>query len=88
MPPDRETRRVQLNYPADRAGEPVIYRLVVDHGIIPDIRRGSFDSRAGGVLVVELTGEKEALDRGIAWLEEIGVTVGPPGMDAARDWAV
>ena len=88
MSGENETLRVQLNYPLERVREPILYQLVVNYGLIPDIRRANFDLHSGGFIVLELSGEKEALDRGLKWLEEVGVTVSAVGLDSTQEWAV
>lgn len=75
MANDKQTIRVQLNYPLERVKEPILYHLVLDYGLIPNIRRANIDVHTGGFIVLELTGEKPDLDRGIAFLEKCGITV-------------
>lgn len=75
MADDRQTIRVQLNYPLERVKEPILYHLVLDYGLIPNIRRASIDVHAGGFIVLELTGNRSDLDRGIKFLEGCGITV-------------
>jgi hypothetical protein len=82
----RETQRVQLTYPPEIVTEPILYHLVVDHGLIPNIRRANMDARTGGFIVLELTGEPEALDRGIRFLEGCGIEVSVAGVDASTEW--
>ena len=86
--PTTDTIRVQLNYPAAVVDRPIIYLLVKRFSLVPDIRRGSIDSRTGGFLFLELTGERESLKRAIDWLEEIGVGVDAIGVDGALEWAI
>lgn len=86
MSAEKETLRIQLSYPLERVKEPVLYHLVIDYGLIPNIRRANIDVHTGGFIVLELTGEKEALDRGLRFLEECGITVTPVGQDAAAEW--
>lgn len=83
-----ETIRVQLNYPIEQVHEPILYRLIVDYGLIPDIRRADFDEHQGGFIALELSGDKDALQRGLTWLEQRGIMVTEVGMDGIRDWAV
>ena len=84
--PDKITRRVQLNYPLDRVKEPVLYHLVMDYGLIPNIRRAQIDFHTGGFIVLELTGDEADLDRGIRFLEETGVTVSEVGLNSEGEW--
>jgi L-aspartate semialdehyde sulfurtransferase ferredoxin len=75
MADDNQTIRVQLNYPLERVKEPVLYHLVLDYRLVPNIRRASIDVHTGGFIVLELTGAKADLDRGITFLEGCGITV-------------
>ena len=84
--PDKETVRVQLNYPLERVKEPILYHLVMDYGLIPNIRRANIDSHTGGFIALELTGEKNDLDRGIAFLEGLGVDVTGVGPESVEEW--
>ena len=88
MAVEKETKRVKLSYPLERVKEPILYHLVMDYGLIPNIRRANIDVHTGGFIVLELTGESESLDRGIKFLESCGVTVSDVGFDdASLDWS-
>jgi L-aspartate semialdehyde sulfurtransferase ferredoxin len=88
MSEDKETIRVQLNYPIERVKEPILYHLVMDYGLIPNIRRANIDVHTGGFIFLELTGEKSALDRGLKFLEDCGIDVSAIGIDGTQEWAV
>ncbi len=88
MAGEKETIRVQLNYPLERVKEPVLYHLVMDYNLIPNIRRANIDVHTGGYIFLELTGEKGDLDRGIKFLEGCGITVSAIGVDGTQEWAV
>lgn len=88
MSQEIETIRVQLNYPLEHVKEPILYHLVVDYGLIPNIRRANIDVHTGGYIFLELSGEKSALEKGLAWLEELGITVSAIGLDGTQEWAV
>lgn len=83
-----ETIRLQLNYPPDRVREPLLYRLVTDFGLVPNIRRANFDPVSGGFIFLEIEGPTEAIARGLAWMEESGVTVSAIGFDGTQEWAI
>lgn len=83
-----ETIRVQLNYPLEHVKDPILYHLVTDYGLIPNIRRANIDIHTGGFIVLELSGEKEALNRGLRWLESLGITVTDVGVNGQQEWAV
>ncbi|HSV72977.1 MAG TPA: NIL domain-containing protein [Chthonomonadales bacterium] len=88
MPSETDTIRVQLNYPAERVREPVLYQLVTRFGLVPNVRAADFSPTDGGFIYLELTGEKEALERGIAWLGEIGIELSTIGFDGTQEWAL
>ncbi len=81
-----ESIRVQLDYPLEQVKEPVIYHLVTDFRLVPNIRRANIDSHAGGMLVLELEGSQDDLEAGVAFLRGLGITVTPVGTEQA--WTI
>ncbi len=72
-------RMVTLIFPQTLIKEPVIYRLSRQFKIIPNIRRARVTEKAGE-LMVELDGEEEELNKGVAYLNGLGIRVEPtPG---------
>ncbi len=67
--------RVQLDYPLEQVKEPIIYHLVTDYRLIPNIRRANIDVHTGGMLVLELIGEDQDLKDGVEFLRGLGITV-------------
>lgn len=88
MTPDTETVRVQLTYPLQRVREPILYHLVADFGLVPNIRSASFDLASGGFIYLELSGARAALRRALAWLDEQGIGVSAIGLDGTQEWAI
>ena len=78
--------RVQLDYPLEQVMEPIIYHLVTDYQLIPNIRRANIDVHTGGMLVLQLDGTRENLDAGIAFLRGLGITV--TEIDAGQSWTI
>jgi ABC-type methionine transport system ATPase subunit len=78
--------RVQLDYPLERVKEPIIYHLVTDYRLIPNIRRGNIDVHTGGMLVLEIEGTREDLEAGIAFLRRLGITV--TSVDDGPAWTI
>ncbi len=69
--------RVRLTFPAALVQQPIIYRLVKDFGIVPNIRRADVKADHGW-MVLELDADtEEGLERGVVWLKEQGVAVDP-----------
>ena len=59
--------------------EPLIWRLAKDFDVVTNIRRADVTDDRGWV-VLELDGEFDEIERGIAWLQGQGVRVDPvPG---------
>jgi hypothetical protein len=56
--------------------EPVIYELGRKFALVTNIRRAEV-TRDEGWVVLELSGEEEELERGVAYLEQRGVMVTP-----------
>jgi len=68
--------RVRLTFPSELVQQPIIYRLVSDFGIVPNIRRA--DVRADhGWMVLELEAPDDKLGQGVAWLRQQGIKVDP-----------
>ena len=72
-------RRIKLTFPTDLVTQPVIHNLGHDFQIVTNIRRADVTEDRGWV-VLELDGDFEEIERGVAWLQEQGVRVDPvPG---------
>ena len=68
--------RVRLTFPSELVQEPIVYRLVADYGIVPNIRRAEVRADHGW-MVLELEAEQSKLEQGVAWLRQRGVKVDP-----------
>jgi len=69
-------RRVMFTFPPELIGEPIIYRLGQQFGVVTNIRRADISENKGWV-VLELEGAEEDIERGIAWVTATGVRVDP-----------
>ena len=78
--------RVQLDYPLEQVKEPIIYHLVTDYRLIPNIRRANIDVHTGGMLVLEIEGEELDLQDGISFLRSLNITVTEIGTE--QPWTV
>ncbi|MFM7320248.1 MAG: NIL domain-containing protein [Armatimonadota bacterium] len=83
---EAETVRVQLHFPLERVGKPVIWHLAHDFGLKFSIRRANIDPNVGGFTELELTGSREGIAAGLAWAREAGVEVSALGTDGAHEW--
>jgi NIL domain len=69
-------RRLKLIFGSDLVKEPVIYQLGRKFDIVTNIRRADVTRDQGWVLL-EIVGEPDELDRGVAYLVAQGVSVEP-----------
>lgn len=74
-------KRLDLTFPPRQSLKPVIYHLVKDYDLVPNILRAQIHPAQEGRMVLEVTGSKEAFEEGIAFLKGQGLTVN----EAARD---
>src|SRR2546428_14077182 len=68
--------RVRLTFPPELIQQPIVYHLVKDFDLIPNIRRAEAKADYGW-MALELEGDEGALERAVAWLKGGGVRVGP-----------
>jgi len=67
-------RQVVFTFPPELIREPVIYNFGRDFGVVTNIQRADISGDRGWV-VLELEGEDEAIEEGIAWVTSKGVRV-------------
>jgi ferredoxin len=70
-------KKLVLRFSAVLSEQPIIYRLVKDFDLMINILKADINPRREGSLVMEITGEKENFERGIEYLEGVGVVVEP-----------
>ena len=69
-------RRVMFTFPQDLIKEPIIYSLGHKFRVVTNIRRADVSDNKGWV-VLELDGEEQEIEKGIAWVAGKGVRVDP-----------
>jgi ABC-type methionine transport system ATPase subunit len=70
------TRKVMLKYPENLIQEPVLFRMVRQYDVMPNIRRARVTDTVGEI-ALELEGTEENLEQGIQFLRDQGVLVEP-----------
>jgi L-aspartate semialdehyde sulfurtransferase ferredoxin len=73
--------RVVLSFPPNRVEDPVIYRLIKNHGLMVNILRATIDPGKQGRMVLEMSGEEKELSAGLNYLEGMEVRVEPLGQE-------
>jgi ABC-type methionine transport system ATPase subunit len=69
-------RAVMFTFPPELIKEPIIFNLSLQFKVTPNIRRADISENKGWV-VLELEGEEEDIEAGIAWVISKGVRVDP-----------
>jgi ABC-type methionine transport system ATPase subunit len=69
-------RQVMFTFPQEMIREPIIYNLGRQFRVVTNIRRADISEDKGWV-VLELEGEEEDIEQGIAWVTSRGVRVDP-----------
>jgi ABC-type methionine transport system ATPase subunit len=70
------TRKVMLKYPEHLIQQPVLFRMVKQFDVMPNIRRARVTDTVGEI-ALELEGTPDNLEQGIRFLQEQGVEVQP-----------
>ena len=68
------TQNVILRYSPDLVGDPIVYLLVKEYDLVPNIIKASVNPDKEGYLLLGLTGEKENYKRAVERLQEIGIS--------------
>ncbi len=69
-------KQVMFTFPEEMIREPIIYNLSHQFKVVSNIRRADI-SEAKGWVVLELEGEEQEIEQGIAWVTAKGVRVDP-----------
>ncbi len=66
--------RLFVSFPEELVERPMIYELVKQFDVVPNLRRANVEAHSGW-MILELAGEPEARVGAIAYLEGLGCTV-------------
>jgi len=77
-------RRVVLHFPQTLIDQPVVSRLVREYNLEFNILRAHITPQEQGLLVLELSGEADKLQQGLAYAEQLGVRVQSLEQDVVR----
>ncbi|MBI4303823.1 MAG: NIL domain-containing protein [Chloroflexi bacterium] len=69
-------RQVQFTFPEELIKEPVIYNLGRRFNVITNVRRADITENRGWV-VLELEGDEDEIEQGLAWVKKVGVRIDP-----------
>ena len=77
-------RRLLFTYPPHLIKEPIIYTLGQQFNIVTNINLAEINEDRGWV-ILELEGNKEDIEEGIAWATSRGMRVEPASEDLGED---
>ncbi|HEX5613663.1 MAG TPA: NIL domain-containing protein [Acidimicrobiia bacterium] len=66
--------RLFVSFPEELVARPMVYELVKQFDVVPNIRRANVEAHSGWI-ILELEGADDARDAAIAYLEGLGCTV-------------
>lgn len=78
-------KRLDLTFPPRQSLKPVIYHIVKDYDLTPNILRAQIQPGQQGRMLLEVTGRKEDLKAGMEFLESQGLQVREAASDIALD---
>ena len=79
------SKRIVLHFPKRLVDRPIVSRLVRDFDLEFNILKALVTPEEEGLLVLELSGEQEAYDKGIRYLTEAGVRIQSLSQDVLRN---
>jgi len=79
------SKKIVLRFPKRLVDRPIVSRLVRDFNLDFNILKASVTPDQEGLLVMELTGERDDYDSGIMYLTEAGVHIQSLSQDVVRN---
>ncbi len=64
-----------LRFPPEIVDQPIVYRLVKDFNLVFNILKAMITPGKEGIMILELSGDKENLEKGLKFLTDVGVDV-------------
>ena len=85
-PQDKQYRKVvYLTFPPEASGKPLVCDLSRVHGLAFSILQARITPRHEGQMTIEITGPRDAYERGIAYLKDHDIGVAPVAQRISRD---
>ncbi|AGG06465.1 MULTISPECIES: NIL domain-containing protein [Dehalococcoides] len=81
----KTSKRIVLRFPQRLVDRPIVYHLIRDYDLAFNILKASITPDKEGLMVLEITGEREAYDKGIAYLNEAGVKIDALNREVTRN---
>jgi len=78
-------KKIVLHFPQKAVDKPVVSSLIRDFGLDFNILKASISPGEEGLMVMELSGEQKDYDRGIRYLQEVGLEIQSLSQDVVRN---
>jgi len=72
-------KRIILYYAPNVVDEPIVYKLVTEYKMVPNIIRANISPEKEGSLVIELSGEHDDFEKSLDYLRCLGIRITPFG---------
>ncbi|MCK9572463.1 MAG: 4Fe-4S binding protein [Candidatus Omnitrophica bacterium] len=79
------SKRVVLQFTHNLVDQPIVYKLVKEFDLQFNILRASVTPQEEGLMVLEISGNKENYEKGVEYLKSCGVKLQPLSHDVERD---
>ena len=76
---------VHLSFPPDTSGKPVVCNIARHFDLCFNIVKAQISPREVGGMILEIYGQEESMQKGIAYLKEHGITITPVAQKVRRD---
>jgi len=80
-------KRIVLHFPHRLVNQPIVYRLVKEYDLQFNILKAYVTPQEEGLMVLELSGKKENFEKGMEYLQSVGVKIQPLSQDVIRNEA-
>ena len=80
---DLDKQRVKFTFPTALVTQPIIYNLGQKFQVVTNIRRADVRDEMGWV-ILELEGDQDQIQQGVAWVSSLGVRVDPIAGDVVE----
>ena len=80
------SRKIVLSFPKSKIDKPIVYKLIKEFDLVFNILKASITPDLEGHMVIELSGDKDNIEKGIKYLKEQGLKVEPLSKDIKVNW--
>ncbi len=74
-----------LRFPPQIVDQPIVYRLVKDYNLVFNILKAMITPGKEGIMILELSGDRENLEKGLKFLKDVGVDVKTIAQQVAKN---